>query len=55
MEISVVEFPRVGFVFILFRFEREKAYLFCLPRNAVLKTVLEAIKRANPDMMFKQR
>jgi hypothetical protein len=55
MEISLVEFPRVGFGFIRFRLEREKAYLLCLPRNAVLKTVLEAIKSANPDMMFKQR
>ena len=54
-EIAVVEFPRVGFGFIRFRLEREKAYLFCLPKNVVLKTVLEAIKSANPDIMFKQR
>ena len=55
MEISVVEFPRVGFGFIPFRLEREKAYLFCLPKNAVLKAVLEEIKSANPDITFKQR
>ena len=54
-EISVVEFPRVGFGFIRFRLEREKAYLFCLPRNAVLRATLEAIKSANPDILFKQR
>ena len=53
--ISVIEFPRVGFGFIRFRLKREKAYLFCLPRNAVLRAVLEAIKSANPDMMLKHR
>jgi amino acid permease len=53
-EISAVEFPRVGFGFIRFRLEREKAYLFCLPQNAVLKRVLEAIRSANSDIMFKR-
>ena len=54
-EIAAVEFPRVGLGFIRFRLEREKAYLFCMPQNAVLKTVLDAIKSANPDILFKQR
>ena len=52
-EIAVVEFPRIGLGFIRFRLEREKAYLFCIAQNAVLKAVLAAIKSANPDIMFK--
>ena len=52
-EIAVVEFPRVGLGFIRFRLEREKAYLFCLSQNVVLKTVLAAIKSANSDIIFK--
>ena len=53
--ISVVEFPRMGLGFIRFRLKREKAYLFCLTNNAVLKTVLSAIKEGNSDMVFKHR
>jgi hypothetical protein len=49
----VVEFPRVGLGFIRFRLEREKAYLFCLTHDAFRKTVLAAIKSANPDIMVK--
>ena len=53
--ISVVEFPRMGLGFIRFRLKREKAYLFCLTHNAVLKTALSAIKNANSDIVFKRR
>ena len=53
--ISVVEFPRMGLGFIRFRLKREKAYLFCLSNNAVLKTALSAMKNANSDMVFKRR
>lgn len=53
--IDLVEFPRAGLGFIRFRLKREKAYLFCLTHNAVLKAVLSAIKSANSDMVFKHR
>lgn len=53
--IAVVEFPRAGLGFIRFRLKREKAYLFCLTNNVVLKSALAAIKSANADMVFKRR
>ena len=53
--ISVVELPRMGLGFIRFRLKREKAYLFCLTNNEVLKAALSAIKSANEDMVFKRR
>lgn len=53
--IAVVEFPRMGLGFIRFRLKREKAYLFCVTNNPVLKTALSAIKNGNSDMVFKRR
>ncbi|MBW2437359.1 MAG: hypothetical protein JRF29_08765 [Deltaproteobacteria bacterium] len=53
-EIPLIEGPHLPVGFIRFRLEREKAYLFGLTHNAFLKTVLVAIKSANPDIMFKR-
>jgi hypothetical protein len=53
--ITVIELPRMGLGFIRFRLKREKAYLFGLTHNAVLQTVLAAIKKANSDITFKRR
>jgi len=53
--ITVIELPRMGLGFIRFRLKREKAYLFGLAHNAVLQTVLAAIKKANSDITIKRR
>ena len=53
--ITVIELPRMGLGFIRFRLKREKAYLFGLSHNAVLQTVLAAIKKANSDITIKRR
>jgi hypothetical protein len=53
--ITVIELPRMGLGFIRFRLKREKAYLFGLTQNAVLQTVLAAIKKANSDITIKRR
>jgi len=52
-DIALVEGPRVPIGFIKFRFEREKAYLFCLTNNASLKAVLSVIRAADSDIRFK--
>lgn len=53
--ITVIELPRMGLGFIRFRLKREKAYLFGLTRNALLKTALSAIQKANSDITIKRR
>lgn len=55
-EIEMAEGPRfaiVPFGFIRFRLQREKAYLFVLITDEALRTVLDTIRRANPEMKFK--
>ena len=53
--ITVIELPRMGLGFIRFRLKREKAYLFGLTRNELLKTALSAIQKANSDIRIKRR
>ncbi len=52
-KIALVEGPRIPIGFIKFRFEREKAYLFCLTDNKSLKAILTVIRAANPGIRFK--
>ena len=52
-KIPIVEGPHFPVGFIRFRLEREKAYLFCLTNNEVLKKILSIIRNANPDIKFK--
>jgi hypothetical protein len=33
--------------------EREKAYLFCVAKDKELQKILLAIRKANPDIKFK--
>jgi len=48
-----VEGPYLPIGFIRFRLEREKAYLFGVPRNRDLQEVLSVIRKTNPDIKFK--
>ena len=52
-KIAVVEGPYLPLGFIRFRLEREKAYLFGIPRNRDLQQVLSVIRKTNPDIRFK--
>jgi hypothetical protein len=52
-EIPIVEGPYLPLGFIRFRFEREKAYLFCLKNDEFLKKALSVIRNANPGINFK--
>jgi hypothetical protein len=52
-EMELIEGPHLPIGFIRFRLEREKAYLFCLVRNKELQKILLAIRKANPDIKFK--
>lgn len=51
--IDLVEGPPLRVGFVRFRLEREKAYLFCGPRNAAFRGVLDALARANPELKQK--
>lgn len=53
-DIPLVEGPRLPVGFIRFRLEREKAYLFCITRNPLLKAALTVIRNANPGITFKR-
>jgi hypothetical protein len=53
--ITVIELPRAGLGFVRFRLKREKAYLFALMQNTVLKTALAAIENANSYLIMKRR
>ena len=52
-KITMVEGPHLPLGFIRFRLEREKAYLFGVPRNRDLQQVLSVIRKTNPDIRFK--
>ncbi len=52
-KIAMVEGPYLPLGFIRFRLEREKAYLFGVPRNRDLQKVLSVIRKTNPDIKFK--
>jgi hypothetical protein len=52
-KIVFVEGPHLPLGFIRFRLEREKAYLFGIPKNKDLQQVLSVIRKTNPDIKFK--
>jgi hypothetical protein len=52
-KIEHIEGPHLPIGFIRFRLEREKAYLFCLPKDKSLQQVLSRIRKANPDIKFR--
>ena len=52
-KIVMVEGPHLPLGFIRFRLEREKAYLFGVPRNRDLQEILYVIRKTNPDIQFK--
>jgi len=52
-KIAMVEGPHLPLGFIRFRLEREKAYLFGVPRNKDLQQILSVIRKTNPDIKFK--
>ena len=52
-KMELIEGPHLPIGFIRFRLEREKAYLFCVVRNEELQKILLAIRKANPDIKFK--
>src|SRR4030043_1423326 len=52
-KMELIEGPHLPIGFIRFRLEREKAYLFCVVKNSELQKTLLAIRKANPDVKFK--
>ena len=52
-KIAMVEGPHLPLGFIRFRLEREKAYLFGIPKNRDLQQILSIILKTNPDIKFK--
>ncbi len=52
-KMEFIEGPHLPIGFIRFRLEREKAYLFCVAKDKELQKVLLAIRKANPDIKFK--
>jgi hypothetical protein len=52
-KMELIEGPHLPIGFIRFRLEREKAYLFCVVRNEELQKILLAIRKANPEIKFK--
>jgi hypothetical protein len=52
-KMELIEGPHLPIGFIRFRLEREKAYLFCLVSDNELQKILLAIRKANPDIKFK--
>ena len=52
-KMELIEGPHLPIGFIRFRLEREKAYLFCLVKDKELQKILLAIRKANPDIKFK--
>ena len=55
-QISLVEGPRFAllpYVFIKFRLDREKAYVFCNLTSQDLREVLSSMKGANRELGFK--
>jgi hypothetical protein len=52
-KMELIEGPHLPIGFIRFRLEREKAYLFCVVKDKELQKILLAIRKANPDIKFK--
>ena len=52
-KIPMVEGPHLPLGFIRFRLEREKAYLFGVPKNRDLQQILSIILKTNPEIRFK--
>ena len=52
-KIAIVEGPHLPIGFVRFRLEREKAYLFGVPRNSDLQQILSVMRKTNPDIRFK--
>ncbi len=52
-KMEFIEGPHLPIGFIRFRLEREKAYLFCAAKDKELQKILHAIRKANPDIKFK--
>jgi hypothetical protein len=52
-KIVMVEGPHLPLGFIRFRLEREKAYLFGIPKNKDLQQILSIILKTNPEIRFK--
>jgi hypothetical protein len=52
-KIVMVEGPHLPLGFIRFRLEREKAYLFGVPKNRDLQQILSIILKTNPEIRFK--
>jgi hypothetical protein len=52
-KVELIEGPHLPIGFIRFRLEREKAYLFCVVKNEELQKILLSIRKANPDIKFK--
>jgi hypothetical protein len=52
-KIAIVEGPYLPLGFIRFRLEREKAYLFGVPRNRDLQKILSVLYKTNRDVRFK--
>jgi hypothetical protein len=52
-KMELIEGTHLPIGFIRFRLEREKAYLFCVARNKELQKILLTIRKANPDIKFK--
>jgi len=52
-KMELIEGPHLPIGFIRFRLEREKAYLFCVAKDKELQKILHAIRKANPDIKFK--
>ena len=52
-KMELIEGPRLPIGFIRFRLEREKAYLFGVPKDTDLQQILSIILKTNPDIRFK--
>jgi hypothetical protein len=52
-KIDIVEGPHLPIGFIRFRLEREKAYLFGIPKDQNLQQILSILYKTNPDIKFK--
>jgi len=52
-KMELIEGPHLPIGFLRFRLEREKAYLFGVVKNREFQKILLAIRKANPDIKFK--
>jgi hypothetical protein len=52
-KVEFIEGPHLPIGFIRFRLQREKVYLFGIPKNKDLQQILSIILKTNPDVKFK--